>query len=115
MASIDFNDLDTAVHGPVRLGILSALQIDGPLDFWTLKKRLRTADGSLAMHLQKLEDVSYIGGKRQFVGKRPKTTYHMTSAGRKAFMDYLDKIQCLIDAIEATTKHSIIKNSHNRP
>ncbi|MFA5044156.1 MAG: transcriptional regulator [Kiritimatiellia bacterium] len=115
MASINLNDLDTTVHGPVRLGILSALQIDGPLDFWTLKKRLRTADGSLAMHLQKLEDVNYIAGKRQLVGKRPKTTYRMTSAGKKAFMDYLNKIQRLIDAIEDTTKHSIIKNSYKRP
>ncbi|MDD5678774.1 MAG: transcriptional regulator [Kiritimatiellae bacterium] len=115
MASIDLNDLDTTVHGPVRLGILSALQIDGPLDFWTLKKRLRAADGSLAMHLQKLEDVNYIVGKRQLVGKRQKTTYRMTATGRKAFMDYLDKIQGLIDAIEATTKHSTFKNSHNRP
>ena len=26
---IDFNGLDTAVHGPVRLGVLTALQMDG--------------------------------------------------------------------------------------
>ena len=32
MLPIDFNGLDTAVHGPIRLGVLSALQIDGPLD-----------------------------------------------------------------------------------
>ena len=26
---VDFNGIDTAVHGPVRLGILSALKADG--------------------------------------------------------------------------------------
>lgn len=114
MASIDLNDLDTTVHGTVRLGIISALQIDGPLDFWTLKKRLRAADGSLAMHLQKLEAMSYIAGKRQLVGKRPKTTYHMTPAGRKAFRDYLDKIQQLIDVVEDAAKHPVIHNNLNR-
>ena len=37
---IDFNGLDTTVHGPVRLGVLTALSLDGPLDFTTIKKRL---------------------------------------------------------------------------
>src|SRR5262249_8152212 len=52
---IDFNGLDSTVHGPVRLGVLTALQIDGPLDFTTLKKHLQVADGTLGLHLEKLE------------------------------------------------------------
>ncbi len=40
MPPIDFNGIDSSVHGPIRLGILTALQLDGPLDFTTLKKRL---------------------------------------------------------------------------
>ncbi len=35
---VDFNGLDTTVHGPIRLGVLTALRIDGRLDFTTLKK-----------------------------------------------------------------------------
>ena len=34
---INFNGLDTGVHGPVRLGILTTLTVDGPLDFTTLE------------------------------------------------------------------------------
>ena len=60
MQPIDFNGLDTAVHGPVRLGVLTALQTDGPLDFTTLKKRLEVADGAMGIHLRKLEDIRYI-------------------------------------------------------
>ena len=56
MNPIDFNGLDTAVHGPIRLGIMTALQVDGTLDFTTLKKRLDTVDGSLNLHLGKLEE-----------------------------------------------------------
>ena len=40
MQPIDFNGLDTTVHGPLRLGVLTALQLDGPHDFTALKKRL---------------------------------------------------------------------------
>lgn len=99
MPLIDFNGLDTAVHGPIRLGALSALQVDGALDFTTLRKRLEATDGSLGLHLQKLEEVGYIQCKKAFVGRRPKSTYRITSIGRKALGNYLNSMQQLIDAI----------------
>ena len=46
MSPIDFNGLDTTVHGPIRLGVLTALQVDGPQDFTTLKKQLGVSDGA---------------------------------------------------------------------
>jgi DNA-binding MarR family transcriptional regulator len=98
---IDFNGLDTAVHGPIRLGALTALRIDGPLDFTTLRKRLDVTDGALGMHLAKLEEVGYVTVKKAFVGRRPKTTYRLTPAGAKALASYLDAMQRLIDAIDA--------------
>jgi DNA-binding PadR family transcriptional regulator len=98
---IDFNGLDTAVHGPVRLGVLTALRIEGPLDFTTLKKRLKTTDGALGTHLQKLEDAGYLTVKRAFVGRRPKSTYRITPAGRKSLVRYLDSMRQLIDAVDS--------------
>jgi DNA-binding PadR family transcriptional regulator len=101
MPPIDFNGLDTAVHGPLRLGVLSLLQIDGAMDFTTLKKRLEATDGALGMHLQKLEEATYLVCKKTFVKKRPKSTYRITASGRQALADYLNAMQRLIDAIEA--------------
>jgi DNA-binding MarR family transcriptional regulator len=98
---IDFNGLDTAVHGPVRLGMLTALQIEGQLDFTTLRKRLGVTDGVLGLHAQKLEQTGYIRSEKTFVGRRPKTTYHLTDAGRRAFMGYLDTMRKLLDAVES--------------
>ena len=95
----DFNGLDSAVHGPVRLGALAALQMEGRLDFTSLKKRLNATDGALGMHLQKLEEAGYIGSNKAFVGRRPKTTYRITVAGRKALRDYLRTMQRLAEAI----------------
>jgi DNA-binding MarR family transcriptional regulator len=98
---IDFNGLDTAVHGPVRLGVLTALQLDGPLDFTTLKKCLGVADGTLGMHLEKLEALAYIAASTVLHGRRPRTTYRLTAAGRKAFRGYLDAMRRLLDALES--------------
>ncbi len=99
MLPIDFNGLDTIVHGPVRLGVLTALRTTGPMDFTTLKKRLDAGDGALALHLRKLEDAGYIACKKTFVGRRPKSTYRITPSGRKALAGYLDAMQALISAV----------------
>jgi DNA-binding PadR family transcriptional regulator len=99
VAPIDFNGLNTTVHGPIRLGAMTALQIDGELDFTTIKKRLQVTDGSLGIHLQKLEEVGYIKSKKAFVRRRPKTTYKLTATGRKALIKYLESMQKLLDAV----------------
>ena len=99
MRPIDFNGLDTAVHGPIRLGVLTALQTDGPFDFTTLKKRLDVADGAMGIHLRKLEDIGYIACKKTFVGRRPKSTYRITSKGRSSLLNYLEAMQQVIDAV----------------
>ena len=104
MAPIDFNGLDTVVHGPFRLGVLTALRIDGPLDFTTLKKRLNAPDGAMGMHLRKLEETGYIACKKEFVGRRPKSTYRITSTGRRALGRYVDALQQVIDAITSQGK-----------
>jgi DNA-binding HxlR family transcriptional regulator len=104
MSPIDFNGLDTAIHGPIRLGIMAALQVDGALDFTTLKKRLDTVDGSLNLHLGKLEECRYVTSKKAFVGLRPKTTYKITPAGRKALADYIQSMKSLITHLETAAK-----------
>ena len=98
-APIDFNGLDTSVHGPIRLGVLTAVHISGPLDFTSLKKRLRVADGALGKHLSKLESVGYLASSRSLIGRRPRTTYSITRKGRLALQGYLQAMQDLIDAV----------------
>ena len=80
MATIDFNGLDTAVHGPIRLGVLTALTTDGPTDFTTLKQRLNLSDGAVGPQLLKLEEIGYLKCVKSFVARRPKSTYSITPA-----------------------------------
>jgi DNA-binding MarR family transcriptional regulator len=99
---IDFSSLDTAVHGPVRLGVLTALATEESLDFTTLKRRLIVADGALGIHLQKLETCGYITSTKRFIGKRPNTLFALTQTGRTALFDYLETMQRLIDSLRST-------------
>lgn len=99
-APIDFNGLDAAVHGPIRLGVLTVLALDGPLDFTTLKQRLAVSDGAVAPQLRKLEEIGYLHCRKSFVGRRPKSTYRITATGRKALDHYLRTMQTVIDAMK---------------
>jgi DNA-binding PadR family transcriptional regulator len=100
MQPINFNGLDTVVHGPIRLGVLTALQADGPQDFTQLKRRLEVADGAMGSHLGKLEEAGYIACKKAFIGRRPKSTYRITAAGKRALRDYLDTLRKVIANVE---------------
>jgi DNA-binding PadR family transcriptional regulator len=100
MQPVDFNGLDTLVHGPVRLGVLTSLQVDGALDFTHLKQRLNVADGALGAHLLKLEEARYITCKKAFVGRRPKSTYRITAAGQRALRTHLHALRQIIESIE---------------
>lgn len=97
MPAIDFNGLDTLVHGPVRLGVITALHVEGPLDFTSLVKRCEVADGAMGVHLRKLEEAGYVACRREFVGRRPKSTYSITASGRRALRRYLETMQQIID------------------
>ena len=102
MPPIDFNGLDTTVHGPLRLGVLTTLQLDGSQHFTSLKKRLDASDGSLGLQLQKLGEAEYVKSNRAFVGRRPKTTYQLTKKGRVALSQHLDTLQRLLTAMGRT-------------
>ncbi|WP_395738148.1 winged helix-turn-helix domain-containing protein [Prosthecobacter sp.] len=109
---IDFASLNTAVHGPIRLGVLTALATEESLDFTSLKRRLTVADGALGIHLQKLETSGYISSTKRFVGKRPNTLYQLTPGGRKALFEYLQTMQQLIDSLSAARLRPPVNPEH---
>jgi DNA-binding PadR family transcriptional regulator len=69
------------------------------VDFTTFKEMLDLSDGNLASHMTILEKEGYIEIRKQFVGKKPQTTYSVTVLGRKAFSDHLTALENLIKNI----------------
>lgn len=93
---LDINTLNKTFENRIRLGVMSLLMVNEKLDFNTLKDMLNVTDGNLASHLSALEKSEYISVFKQFVGKKPKTTYMVTPEGRKAFNEHLEALEKLI-------------------
>lgn len=88
--------IDKVIHERVRLGIMSALAARGSLTFGELKEILEVTDGNLSVHSSVLEDKGLIKVKKEFEGRKPRTTFSITQKGRKAFADYVDQIERMI-------------------
>jgi DNA-binding MarR family transcriptional regulator len=90
------NDLNKSFENRIRLGIMSVLLVNEWTDFNTLKEQLEVTDGNLASHISALEKEGYISVRKQFLGKKPNTSFAVTKAGKKAFNDHLDALEELL-------------------
>ena len=89
-------NLNKAFENRIRLGIMSLLMVNDEVDFNTAKELLQVTDGNLASHTNSLEKLEYITVIKEFVGKKPKTSYKATAAGRKAFTAHIDALENLL-------------------
>jgi len=89
-------ELNKAFESRVRLGIMSILLVNESVDFNTLKELLQVTDGNIASHITALEKFNYIEIRKQFIGKKPNTSYAVTTSGKKAFAEHLDALERLI-------------------
>ena len=84
------------IYGRVRLGIMSALAVNELLTFNDLKALFAVTDGNLSAHARKLEVAGFISCRKTFEGRRPRSEYRLTSAGRKALERYLEHMEAVI-------------------
>ena len=88
--------LNKAFDNKVRLGIMSVLLTKNESDFKTLKSILNVTDGNLASHLKALEKENFISVMKQFIGRKPNTSYLVTDEGKSAFKKHLNALEELI-------------------
>lgn len=91
-------ELDRLIHERVRLGIVSALAVNGSLTFTDLRDLLGITDGNLKSHASKLEAASYIQCTKSFEGRTQKTEYQLTPTGRDELEAYLGHMEAIIQA-----------------
>ena len=89
-------NLQKVFESRIRLGIMSALMVNDTLDFNALKELLELTDGNLASHLKALEQQEIIVVYKQFVGRKPSTTYRATEQGKDLFRQHLNALEELI-------------------
>jgi len=80
----------------VRLGIMSVLMVNASYDFNNLKETLGVTDGNLASHLRALEENDLLRVNKQFIGKKPNTSYSITEKGSNLFRAHLKALEEII-------------------
>jgi len=76
------------------MGVLAASEV--PVSFNELVETLDLSKGNLSTHLKKLEDEKLVDVDKQFVERKPRTTYACTRAGREALQQYLEQVQKML-------------------
>ena len=86
-------ELDPLLHSQLRLAIVSLLLSVETADFVYLKEKTNATAGNLSVQLEKLETAGYIQVKKEFVGKKTRTSCQLTDTGSKALEDYIDALR----------------------
>jgi DNA-binding HxlR family transcriptional regulator len=90
-------NLNKVFESRVRLGIMSILMVNEWVEFKSLKALLKVTDGNLASHLSALEKKELLIVNKEFVGKKPRTTYNATKEGKTLFNKHLAALEALIN------------------
>ena len=88
-----FLQLDRVIHEKGRLAIMSMLAASPELSFTELRDALSMTDGNLTSHMRTLQENGYVALSKSFQDNRPLTTCSLTAAGKKAFANYIDLLE----------------------
>lgn len=86
-------NINKAFESKVRLGIMSILMVNESVDFVTIKGLLDLTDGNLASHTRTLEELGYIKSTKQFLDRKPNTTFSITKQGKEAFVKHVNALE----------------------
>ncbi|MEW2431322.1 transcriptional regulator [Micromonospora sp. NPDC047644] len=87
---------DELIHAPTRLSLVSLLAATEWAEFRYLREQIGLSDSALSKQLSTLEQAGYVEIRKSFVGKRPRTSVALSSAGRAAFDGHVAALQHIV-------------------
>ena len=93
-------DLNKLVHQPTRLQIFAYLYRHGETSFSELAEELDQTQGNLSSHLQQMEEAGAVDVKKEFVERKPRTSYELTDEGEKLFEEHVERLEMLLEQLE---------------
>lgn len=90
-------ELDPLLHSQLRLAVISILMSVDEAEFVYLKEKTEATAGNLSVQIDKLSNAGYIQVKKEFVGKKTRTSCRITELGREAFEKYVDALRSYIN------------------
>lgn len=88
-----FKDLDPVLHSQLRLAVMSLLISVQEAEFTFLREKTNATAGNLSVQIQKLKEAGYITIEKKFKDNYPQTVCKVTTAGTKAFAEYVKNLQ----------------------
>lgn len=96
MSEFDYQQIDDIIHSRIRLAIMALLISIEEAEFNFIRDKVNTTDGNLSVHIRKLEEAGYVSVKKEFIDRKPRTSYALTKNGKKAFEIYLNQLEKLV-------------------
>ncbi len=75
---------------------MSMLAASPELSFTELRDALKMTDGNLTTHIRTLQEAGYVSVTKSFQNNRPLTTCALTAAGQKAFRNYINLLEKIL-------------------
>ena len=91
--------LPELLHSRGRLLILCQLVRAGTLPFTELRALVGMSDGTLSVHLSRLQAGGVVAIEKGFVGKKPRTVVRLTDDGARRFRDYVEELRRLVPGL----------------
>ena len=85
--------MDELFLSKVRLAVVAELLTANWVTFTGLQKSTGVTNGNLGAHIGKLVESGYVKEEKRFEGKRPRSRYQLTKAGRSAFLKHVAALQ----------------------
>jgi DNA-binding HxlR family transcriptional regulator len=96
MTDYNYHEIDDVIHSRIRTAIMAVLVSVEEAEFTFIRNKINATDGNLSVHLKKLEEHKYISVKKEFIERKPMTKYKITDEGRRAFEEYIKKLESII-------------------
>jgi DNA-binding MarR family transcriptional regulator len=92
--------LDPVVHPTIRLSICALLAAGAEwMEFAAVRDAVGVSDSVLSKHSRALEEAGYLWVRKGAVGRRPRTWFRLTPAGRQAFTGHLTALQQMAERV----------------
>jgi DNA-binding MarR family transcriptional regulator len=107
MTFFDPSRLDAVIHlSRLRFMLMAALANLECGEFTFLRDLTKATDGNLGAHLLQLRKAGYVAStRRPDAGARHVTEYSLTAKGRKAFLEYVERIVSLANGSAPSSVH----------
>ena len=92
---MELSQIPSAFQSRLRLAVVAAL-LTGPKNFRTLQDLTGATPGNLGKQLEQLEGEGFLASKKEFVGRRPNTTYRLLPYGREQLTQYVALLESLL-------------------